>query len=111
MFESTSYEEIKEKFDNHCTHGWNHIEMWIVSPDFYQRLINDKNHKLGARVRIREVEEPLASLKTTNTVYRGYEIIVSDGFSNRYGIDTILRSNLSESNLQLLNKNISHNYQ
>lgn len=40
--QTNNYEEARKYFSNNAQYGWKHIESFIVSEQFYERLLKDE---------------------------------------------------------------------
>ena len=102
IYESDDYNIIKDKFEKISRSGYRHILFWIISPDFYQEYLNDTNKMKGKRILLCPIPEDLDIINRTMVSFLGYECILSNNFTMKYGINYILLSGLDDENKALL---------
>lgn len=101
-FHSDNYIEIKEKFESSSKSGYNHIQFWIVSNDFYAEYINDTNRMKGSRILLNPILFDFTKYNHASIKIAGYDIVISTKFESKYGIKPVLFKGLDEVDLRLL---------
>jgi hypothetical protein len=107
IFESNEYELVKNKFESSSRTGYNHIAMWIVSLDFFNEYHKDKVKVGGRRLLINPLREEFTLIPRIKYTILGYDIVVCEGFNEKYGINFIMFKGVDEVNESLLAKNVS----
>ena len=104
--QTNNYEEARRYFSNNAQHGWKHIESFIVSEQMFERMLKD-GFPRGAVIQLGKYADP-RTLPRTNVRIKGYAIIVSNGYTETYGVTYILyEDEFKEGLMDLLARNIS----
>ena len=100
--ESNDYSEVKRKFESSSRGGYNHILFWIVSIAFYNDYLTDCDKMKGRRILINSLGFDFSNMNKAENTLAGYDIVISDKFSKKYGISFVLFSGLDEENRGLI---------
>ena len=107
IFESNEYEVVKTKFESSSRSGYNHIAMWIISKEFFYEYTKDKSRIGGRRILISPLREEFTIIPKTKYAILGYDIVVCEGFNEKYGVNFIMFRGVDEVNESLLINNVS----
>ena len=108
--QTNNYEEARKYFSNNAQYGWKHIESFIVSEQFYERLLKD-DFPRGSVIQLGKYADP-RTLPRTNVRIKGYPIIVSSRYTVTYGVKYILYDDeYGEEVMGLLRKNVSEEFE
>jgi len=106
--ETTNYQEAKAYFLSNATYGWKHIDCFIMSEMMLEKLFEENSLGRGARILLPQGE--LDSFKGEKSMFtiKGYAIIVSDGFTQPYGVNFLTFREIPEGHKKaLMEHNIS----
>ena len=104
--QTNTYEEARKYFYSNAQYGWKHIESFIVSKQMFERMLKD-DFPRGSVIQLGKYADP-RTLRRTNVRNKGYQIILSNGYTLPYGITYILyKDEFGEEVMGLLSMNIS----
>jgi hypothetical protein len=81
------YREAKQSLVNNARHGWKYIDFFILSPQMFEALLQEKDTlKGGRRVLLEEGERISYKGVFINGSVFGYPVMVCKGFDEPYGV-------------------------
>ena len=108
--QTNNYEEARKYFNNNAQYGWKHIESFIVSEQMFERMLKD-DFPRGAVIQLGKYADP-RTLPRTNIRIKGYPIIVSNRYTETYGVTYILyEDEFKDEVMGLLRKNVSEEFE
>jgi len=90
--DTNNYEEAKHFFESNSRFGFNHILLFIVSPDFFIQYSLDKDIINGRVISIAYPHPVIAKLNFISNSLKGYKVMISQGFSCDFGVKYITKN-------------------
>jgi len=99
---SGTYENVKSRFEGSAQAGFSRIDLFIVSPAFFDQYVKDPDKKAGRVIRLKPVQDQYQHVDMIEEGLKGYPTIISEGFDEEFAFATILISKDADQQIQNL---------